>query len=70
MNLKNDQITMGELWDDPRSRGVLQKRIPMLSKHSLKGAARTVTLAQLTDFLDGWVPQAMIRSVVQELKKL
>ena len=70
MNLKDGQITLGELWDNPRSRAVFQKKIPMLAKHPLKGAARTVTLEQLRDFLSGWVPEGMITGVVQELKRL
>lgn len=70
MNLRNNQITLGELWDDPQSRAVFQKRIPLISKHPVKGAARTVTLEQLVDFLAGWVPQTMINGVVQDLKKL
>lgn len=70
MDLRNNQITLGELWDNPRSRSVFQKRIPMLAKHPVKGAARTVTLEQLADFMASWVPQAMISGVVQDLKKL
>lgn len=70
MNLKNNQITLGELWDDPRSREVFRKRIPMIAKHPVKGAARTVTLEQLMDFMDSWVPKAMINGVLQDLKKL
>ena len=70
MDLKNDQITLGELWDDPRSRAVFQKRIPMLAKHPVQGAARTVTLEQLRDFLNGWVPGMLINGVMQELKRL
>ena len=70
MDLKNDKITLGELWDDPRSRSVFQKRIPMLAKHPVKGAARTVTLEQLRDFMNGWVPGVMVNGVMQELKKL
>lgn len=70
MNLKNYQITLGELWDDPRSRAVFQRRIPMLAKHPLRGAARTVTLEQLHDFLSGWVPQMMINAVMKDLQNL
>ena len=70
MDLRNNQMTLGELWDNPRSRAVFQKRIPMIAKHPVKGAARTVTLQQLADFLSGWVPQAMISAVIQDLKKL
>jgi len=70
MDLRNNQITLGELWDDPRSRAVFQKRIPMLSKHPVKGAARTVTLEQLSDFITGWVPAMMVNGVMQDLKRL
>ncbi len=70
MDLRSNQITLGELWDDPRSRAVFQKRVPMLAKHPLKGAARTVTLKQLADFMSGWVPDLMINGVMQDLKKL
>ena len=70
MDLRNNQITLGELWDDPKSRAVFQKRIPMLAKHPVKGAARTVTLEQLLDFMAGWVPGMMINSVITDLKRL
>ena len=70
MDLRGNQITLGELWDNPRSRAVFQKKIPLLAKHPLKGAARTVTLEQLADFMSSWVPNAMIGGVVQELKRL
>ena len=70
MDLRNNQITLGELWDDPRSRAVFQKRIPMLAKHPVKGAARTVTLEQLYDFMSAWVPGMMLNGVMSDLKKL
>ena len=70
MDLRGKQITLGELWDDPRSRGVFQKRVPMLAKHPVKGAARTVTLEQLADFLSGWVPQGMVTGVLRDLERL
>ena len=70
MNLRDNKITLGELWDDPRSRSVFQKKVPMLAKHPLKGAARTVTLEQLRDFLSGWVPDGMINGVIQDLRRL
>ena len=70
MDLRRRQIPLGELWDDPRSRAVFQKRVPMLAKHPVKGAARTVTLEQLADFLSAWVPEAMINGVLKDLERL
>ena len=70
MDLRRRQITLGELWDDPRSRAVFQKRVPMLAKHPVTGSARTVTLEQLADFLSAWVPEAMINGVLKDLERL
>ena len=70
MDLRNNQITLGELWDNPRSRAVFQRNVPMLAKHPVKGAARTVTLEQLADFLDSWVPSKLIQGVIQDLRQL
>ena len=70
MDLRNNQITLGELWDNPRSRAVFQRKVPRLAKHPVKGAARTVTLEQLADFLDSWVPSKLIQGVIQDLRQL
>ena len=70
MDLRNNQITLGELCDNPRSRAVFQRKVPMLAKHPVKGAARTVTLEQLADFLDSWVPSKLIQGVIQDLRQL
>lgn len=70
MDLRNDQITLGELWDDPKSRDVFKKRFPMIMKHPIQGAARTVTLRQLSDFMSSWLPGSMISGVMNDLKKL
>lgn len=70
MDLRNNQITLGELWDDPRSRAVFQKRVPRLAKHPVKGSARSVTLQQLADFMSTWIPDSMMNGVIQDLKKL
>ena len=70
MNLRNENITLGELWDDPRAREVFRRRVPMLSKHPVEGRARTVTLGQLADFLGAWVPAGKIREVIRELERL
>ena len=69
MDLRNNQITLGELWDDPRSRAVFQRRIPMLAKHPVKGAARTVTLEQVIAVARGYIPQKTIDETLAELRR-
>ena len=69
LNLKNNQITVGELLDNPASRAVFQRRFPMVMKHPLLGAARTVTLEQLIAFAQAYLPQGLIRETLQELRR-
>lgn len=70
VDLKNNQITVGELLDNPKSRAVFQRRFPMVMKHPLLGAARTVTLEQLVSFAGTYVPKGIIHDTLQELKKV
>ena len=70
MNLKNNKITVGELLDYAPAKAVFQKRFPMVLRHPMLGAARTVTLEQLRDFISGWVPGMMVNGVMSDLKKL
>ena len=48
MDLKRNQITVGELLDHPGARAVFQRRFPMLMKHPMLGAARTITPVSYT----------------------
>lgn len=70
LDLKNNAITVGELLDHPASRAVLAKKFPLVVKKPLTGAARTVTLEQLVSFLSPYLPAAVIRDTMNELKKL
>lgn len=70
MDLKNNKITVGELLDHPGAKALLTKRFPVVMKKPLTGAARTVTLEQLTAFLSPYLPNAVIRDTINELKKL
>lgn len=70
MDLKNGKITVGELLDNASSRGVFQRRFPMVMKHPMVGAARTVTLEQLIAFARSYIPQKKIDETLEELKRL
>ena len=70
MDLRDNQITLGELMDHPGAKAVLTKRFPMIRKKSLGSAARTVTLEQLLAIIGPWLPGPMLNGALQELKKL
>lgn len=70
MNLKNNQITVGELLDNPAARAVLQRRFPGVLTRPVGGAARTVTLEQLLAFTGGYLPKALVAETLRELERV
>ena len=69
MDLKRIKITVGELLDHPNTRAVLQKRFPMVMKHPMMGAARTITLEQILSVAQAYVPQKKIDETLNELRR-
>mgnify|MGYP005806425769 FL=1 len=69
MDLKHNKTTVGELMDHPNTGAVLQRRFPMLMKHPLMGAARTITLEQILSVAQAYVPQKKIDETLNELRR-
>lgn len=69
MDLKHNKITVGELMDHPKARSVLQRRFPMVMKHPMMGAARTITLEQILSVAQAYVPQKKIDETLNELRR-
>lgn len=70
MDLKNNQILVGELLDNPKSRAVFQKHFAKVMNHPLIPAARTLTLAQLINIAQVYIPRIVIQDTVRELERL
>ena len=70
LDLKGNRITVGELLDYPPAKAVFQRRFPMVMKHPMLGAARTVTLEQLIAFAKAYVPQKVIQETLAELRRV
>ena len=70
MNLKNNRITVGELLDYAPAKAVFQRRFPMVVRHPMLGAARTVTLEQVISMAGNYIPQKKIQETLEELKKV
>ena len=68
MDLKNLKITVGELLDDPRSRGVFQRRFGHLLHSPLVQAGRSLTLEQLIALASAKLPRNVIRETLEDLK--
>ena len=69
MDLNRNQITLGELLENPKARAVLQRRFPMVMKHPLMGAARTITLEQILSLAREYVPQKKLDEILEELRR-
>lgn len=70
LDLRNQTITVGELLDNPASRGVFQRRFGTMMKHPMVAAGRSLTLAQLAELAGAFLPQSVIRATLQELERL
>lgn len=70
MNLRNNRITVGELMDYPPAKAVFQKRFPMVMRHPMMGAARTMTLEQVMAVAQPYIPKKTIEETLSELRKV
>lgn len=70
MDLRNQEITFGELMDQPRSRAVFQRRFGKLLAHPMAASARCLTLKQLCTMAAPFLPRSVIRDTLQELQQL
>ena len=60
---------MGELLDYAPAKAVIQKRFPMVMRHPMMGAARTMTLEQILAVAQAYVPQKKLDEALNELRK-
>ncbi|HIY15761.1 MAG TPA: hypothetical protein H9839_00340 [Candidatus Intestinimonas stercorigallinarum] len=70
MDLKGNQILVGELLDDPAARAVFQRRFGKLLKHPMVPAARSLSLEQLLGFAKLYLPKPVIQDTLEELRRL
>ena len=70
MDLRQNQITVGELLQDPRARAVFQRRFGKWMKHPMVQAAHSLTLGQLAEMAAVYLPKKTIQETIQELREL
>ena len=70
MDLRNYQITVGQLLADPRARAILEREFPGLIRHPLIQRAGNLTLSQVLRLASGMVPAQKIQSLLSELQAL
>ena len=67
MQLRNNQITMGELLADPQARQVLERRFPQAIGLPIVAKAKTMTLSTAMKLGAAYVPRSAIQAALREL---
>ena len=70
MDLKGNQITMGELLADPRARAVLARRFPQLEGRPIVAASKGMTVERALKLGAAYVPKAYLTETLRELEEL
>ena len=70
MDLRQNQITVGELLQNPRARAVFQRRFGKFMNHPMVKAARSLTLKQLAEMASVYLPKKTIDDTIRELHQL
>ena len=69
MNLRNNQITVGELLSNPQAEALLRREFPSLFTPSLIRMARGMSLRQVLNYA-GNIPREKISRVLRELEAI
>lgn len=70
MNLRNNNITVGELMKNPQAKQLLQRELPEYMSGSLLALAQGMTLNTVIGFSSGRVPREKIARLIAELEKI
>ncbi len=70
MDLRNQQITVGEVLDYPGARELLRRKFPLVFRKQFSPSAKSVTLEQLIALVGGFLPQRTLNETLQALEKL
>lgn len=70
MDLKQDQITVGELLSNQKAREVLNRRFPAVMRSHMVKMATGLKLSTVLDLAKGRVPAQDIQAARKELEQL
>ncbi len=70
MDLKNNQITVGEILANPQAKDLLKREFPEVANPFLLSLAHSMTLASILELAKGRYPQDRIDRVLTELQAM
>ena len=66
MNLKNYQITVGEVLQNPQAKAML----PMVMRHPMLPMANAIPLKDVIHYAGGYVSQRKMQNILDQLSRL
>lgn len=70
MNLKNNQITVGEILSNPAARAYIAKRYPAVLGNPMLGAMRGMPLKNVIRMAGRYLPPDQINRMMKDLENL
>ncbi len=70
MDLKNYNITVGEVLKNPQAKAMLQKELPMIMRHPMLPMANAIPLQDIINNAGGYVSPRKMQSILEKLSKI
>lgn len=70
MDLRSNQITLGELLDYPPAKQILARRFPLVINRPIVANSRGMTLERVIKLGSAYVPKKVIQETLQELQRV
>ena len=70
MDLKNYNVTVGEVLKNPQAKAMLQKELPMIMRHPMLPMANAIPLRDIINNAGGYVSPRKMQSILEKLSKM
>lgn len=70
MNLRNNEITVGEILQNPKAKALLQREAPKLAKNPMLPMSYAIPLKDVLTYSKGVVPQFKVKQILSQLEKM
>ena len=70
MNLKNYQITVGEVLQNPQANAMLKKYLPIVMRHPMLPMENSIPLKDVIHYAGGYVSQRKMQNILDQLSRL
>ena len=70
MDLKNYNVTVGEVLKNPQAKAMLQKELPMIMRHPMLPMANAIPLRDIINNAGVYVSPRKMQSILEKLSKI